>query len=576
MAAATVGPTAQAGVESCTYDPATKSVSAAIADGSSATLKVENGELWFGLVPSACGVATTANTDSISVTGSAGTTETLVLDHRGGAFGPGATPEFNVPEIEIAAYLGDTTDRVVIYGTDEKDHMSSGTNGLALNSDGDVDVVVTPSVFVLEVHLYEGADYFNGRGEGGAGLAFRGPITIYGGPGDDPYLRGSVNKDVIDGGPGNDIIYGEADDDFLDGGEGDDELRAGDGADVLLGGPGSDTFIGSAGDDVMHAEDDEADASFSGGSGSDTLYYDEQVDPTPIAIEYLIGDGGPPPPPPPAGSCAYDAASKSATASIQPGQSSTLTVVSGAIHFGATPMACGDATTLNTDSITVSGAGGTVETLTLDLAGGPFAPGFASEGTGTPEIEIAVALGDASDVIVVRGGPGPDAIRMGQNGLAVNGDTDVDVTFAPLPAQIEIIGGGGVNTLTGTGGFGAGSAFLGKVILRAGDSGDLLSGGSGNDELYGGAGNDTLEGNNGNDVLDGGAGDDILKGGSDDDVLIGGSGADQFIGSSGDDTFHAGDGERDASINGGPGVDTAYYDLGIDPAPLATENRVPV
>jgi hypothetical protein len=29
------------------------------------------------------------------------------------------------------------------------------------------------------------------------------------------------------------------------------------------------------------------------------------------------------------------------------------------------------------------------------------------------------------------------------------------------------------------------------------------------------------------------------------------------------------------SINGGPGIDTAYYDAGADPVPVATENRIP-
>jgi hypothetical protein len=28
-------------------------------------------------------------------------------------------------------------------------------------------------------------------------------------------------------------------------------------------------------------------------------------------------------------------------------------------------------------------------------------------------------------------------------------------------------------------------------------------------------------------------------------------------------------------MNGGPGIDTAYYDFGIDPNPTATENRSP-
>src|SRR5688500_8064872 len=126
-----VGPAASA-VESCLYDPVAKSVTAVVGDGSSATLVVSGGELHFGVVPAACGAATTTNTDSISITGNAGTNETLFLDHRGGVFGPGATAETNTPEIEIAAALGDATDTVVVYGTEGPDYFAAGQNGFAL------------------------------------------------------------------------------------------------------------------------------------------------------------------------------------------------------------------------------------------------------------------------------------------------------------------------------------------------------------------------------------------------------------------------------------------------------------
>jgi len=573
LAALVFGQPGHASVESCTYDPVARAVTATVAAGSSATLVVVGGELWFGFFPAACGGATTTNTDSITVDGSAGTNETLTLDHRGGVFGPGFTSEFNTPEIEIATFLGDTTDRIVVYATEGDDYMAAGQNGLALNTDGDVDVTYSPNTFLLEMNMLGGADHFNGRGEGGAGLAFLGDITITGGAGDDPYLRGSDHTDVIDGGEGNDILRGEIGNDTMTGGLGNDSLLAGDGTDLMTGGAGLDSFTAGGGDDTMYAEDDEADTLLNGGSGVDTAYYDEQVDATPIATEVLNGDGGPPPPP--AGSCTYDAVSRGISASIQPGTQVTLTVVSGAIWYGSTPAACGAATTTNTDSISISGSAGTVETLTLDLSGGTFAPGFTVESSGLSEIELVTSLGDTSDVVVVHGAPGNDTIRMGSTGMGLNSDSDGDVTFAPLPAQVEIFGLGGTNTLSGAGGFGTGSVFPGKVILRAGDLGDLLQGGSGNDELYGGLGNDTLEGNNGNDLANGGGGNDVLRGGNGNDELIGGPGADQFLASSGDDTMRADDDEADTNINGGPGTDTAYYDLGVDPVPTATENKIP-
>jgi Ca2+-binding RTX toxin-like protein len=572
-AAAVLVNAAAAQAESCVYDDAAKTVTATITPGGQATLVVSGGALWFGAVPAPCGAATTGNTDSISISGSVGTNEVLTLDQRGGVFGPGATAEFNVSEIEIATALGDGTDRIIVYGTEGPDSMSPGQLGMSLNTDGDVDVTFSPGIFPLEIHGLGGNDYINGRGQGGAGLHFLGPLVVTGGEGDDQLLRGSSEPDVIDGGPGNDTLDGQEGADTMTGGAGNDTISAGGGNDTMTGGPGLDSFSASSGDDTIYAEDDEADTSINGGAGVDTAYYDEQVDLTIIAVENRIGDGGPPPPP--GGACTYNAATKAVSATIPAGTQATLVVVGTEIHFGATPTACQGATTTNTDSIAVAGSAGTVETLTLDLSGGAFAPGAAAE-SNTPEIEITTNLGDAADGLVVRGTTGPDTISIGTNGLALNTDGDRDVTVtAPAPAVVEMIGLGGPNTLSARGGYGAGSNFAGTVILRAGDSGDTLRGGLGNDELYGGAGNDTIEGYTGNDTADGAGGNDSLTGNDGDDTLTGGAGADSLTGAGGNDVMHAEDDAADTSISGGPGADTAYYDQGIDPTPVATETLIP-
>src|SRR5687768_7360370 len=86
-AAAATAALAQAPVaaaESCTYDPATREVTATITPGSAATLKLVAGEVWFGFVPVACGGATPANTETVRVNGTAGSTERLVVDYSGG------------------------------------------------------------------------------------------------------------------------------------------------------------------------------------------------------------------------------------------------------------------------------------------------------------------------------------------------------------------------------------------------------------------------------------------------------------------------------------------------------------
>ena len=559
--------------ESCAFNSISRSLALTMTAASTATLVVVNGELWWGEVPQRCGAATVTNTDAISIEGAVGTTETLVLDQRGGVFGPGATPEFTTPEIEITTALGDTSDRVVVYGTESDDFTASGQSGFATSSDGDVDITFSPSTFRLEVHLLGGDDHFDARGTGGAGLNFLGPIVATGGDGNETLIRGGAAIDSLDGGAGNDVLEGQDSADLLVGGPGDDTMGGGDGADLMDGGPGADVFNGSAGDDTFLAQDDEADTALSGGAGNDTAYIDTGIDPTPVAVENVFGDETPPPPP--AAGCTYDAARRTVTASLAANGQATLVVVGGEIHFGAVPSACGAATTANTESIVVSGAGGSTESVTIDQSGGAFAPGATAE-TGTSEIEIALNLGDAADQVVVLGTPGNDAIFAGQNGVALNADGDADVTFSPLPTTLEVRGGGGQNTITGQGSQGAGGRFTGRLVLYAGELGDTLAGGDGADELHGGAGGDVLEGRLGPDVLLGGGGDDTLAGNDGNDELTGGAGADSFLGSAGDDVFFAVDGAADTQLNGGSGIDTAHYDATLDPSPLAVENRFPV
>jgi Ca2+-binding RTX toxin-like protein len=561
--------------ESCSFDGVTKALSLTMTPRSTATLVIANGnEIWWGETPAQCGAATTSNTDSISIRGSVGTIETLVLDQRGGFFGPGATAESNTPEIEITTNLGDTSDNVLVWGTEGPDVMAAGQSGLATSSDGDVDVTFSPSTFNLQAHMLGGNDHFDARGTGGAGLKFLGPVVLTGGDGSESLLRGGDAQDAIDGGAGDDLLDAQEGNDALKGGAGNDTLTAGGGDDSLEGGPGVDTFNGNDGNDTINAQDDEADASISGGSGADTAYVDTGVDPTPVTVETVFGDGSPPPPPPTT-ACTYDAAKKSVTASLGPGDAATLVVAGSEIHFGLVPAPCGAATTANTDSVTVRGAAGWVETLTIDQSGGLFAPGATPEAGAVSEIEISLLLGDATDVVAVKGTAGPDTLSFGTNGFALNTDGDVDVTATPLPTTVEVFGLGAANTLTGRGGAGAGGNFPGKLILRAGDSGDSLTGGAGSDDLYGGAGMDTIEGREGNDTALGGGGSDSIFGNDGEDELVGGAGADSLAGGDGGDILRADDDEADTNLNGGPGSDTVHYDVGVDPMPVACETLVP-
>jgi Ca2+-binding RTX toxin-like protein len=567
---------AGAAVESCSYDAGTKQIMASIADGSQATLKVKaSGELWFGLVPSACGGATTTNTDFVTVNGNAGTVEAFTVDMSEGFIGPGFSSESNLPEIEFAVNLGDTADGFTVIGTNAGDRMAAGRSGFGFNSDGDLDVVFSPLPSAMTIVGGAGVNFLTARGGWGAGLAYPGNTTITGGGAGDE-LNGGNGNDTITGGAGNDVINGYGANDTLSGGAGNDRVSAGDGNDTVTGGAGADELIGGNGTDTLFANDGETDVQIHGGQGTDTATVDANLDPGTIAVENKILDAvPPPPPPPPTGACSFNAATKTVTAGVGTGAAATLAVVGSEIRFGTAPAACGAATTANTDLIRINGATGSVETLTVDQSGGALAPGASAESNVIAEIELEINLGDAEDEIVVKGTASADALAIGTKGVSFNNDSDVDITITPTPSSIELVGGGGSDVLTGRGGYGSGQVFGGSVTLRAGDGGDTLTGTNLDDLLIGGAGVDVITGYLGDDELRGEGGNDQLNGNDGDDLIVGGLGADSFVGGGGNDTFEAADGVADTIMSGGQGIDTCTFDAALDPAPIAVEIQHP-
>jgi Ca2+-binding RTX toxin-like protein len=501
--------------------------------------------------------------------------ETLTVDMSEGFIGPGFSSESNLPEIEFEVSLGDAGDSFAVIGSPGDDGMAAGLSGFSFNPDGDVDVTFDVLPAQLSIVGNGGMDFLTGRGGWGAGLAYPHSLTITGGDQADE-LNGGQGNDTIAAGGGADTVNGYGGNDNLDGGPGDDRVTGGDGSDVLNGGAGSDQMLGGFDPDTLTANDGEADAQIHGGPGTDTATVDANIDPDTIAVENVVVDAGPPPPPPPpGGACVYDADTNSVTAVIAAGETATLAVVGGAIHFGAAPTPCGAATTANTDSIAINGAAGSVEHLTVDQAGGALAPGVSAEPDGIAEIELDLNLGDANDVIVVHGTAGADALAIGTKGVSFNGDNDVDITVTPTPSTIELVGGDGSDMLTARGGFGSGQVFAGSVTLRGGAGADELTGSNFADLLVGGADADAITGYSGDDELRGDDGDDELRGNDGADLIVGGLGSDSFIGGSGDDTFEAADGVAVAILSGSQGVDTCTFDAALDPAPVAVEVQHP-
>ena len=83
----------------------------------------------------------------------------------------------------------------------------------------------------------------------------------------------------------------------------------------------------------------------------------------------------------------------------------------------------------------------------------------------------------------------------------LTGNLNVDLSGFTGTQGVEVKGGAGVNTVTGTG--------LADIIT-GGAKDDVLSGGAGNDKISGGDGKDTITGGTGADVLSGGAGVDTF------------------------------------------------------------------
>jgi Ca2+-binding RTX toxin-like protein len=238
-AVAIVAPAAaNAGVSSCSYSAATKTLSITdlsgsaklrlvrvgdqirIADGQAGTSFCAGGPLQ---------IADVHNTDKIQVfRDGLNAPGGLDIDMTQGAFGPGATPESDgSSEIEIA--VTDTssdplgfTNVLRVFGSAGNDTIVANANG-AVNFGNDFDL---PDVtyagsqfapFAVEVHGGAGNDRIRG-----AGLARQGNVVLLGDDGNDT-LMGGVENDRLVGGAGDDRLAGV--DGFGESIDGDDILN---------------------------------------------------------------------------------------------------------------------------------------------------------------------------------------------------------------------------------------------------------------------------------------------------------------------------------------------------------------
>jgi RTX calcium-binding nonapeptide repeat (4 copies) len=317
----------------CTYDAATRTVNDRLAAYDTDLIYLSTAGTIESSAAGTCGAATLKNTDRVVVTGDPLGAENFAISEQNGPFTRVKGAKKLRGEIAFFVDLGSSdpnffsSDTLSIEGSSGDDTIAVGSAGIALNTDGNLDVSVVndPRITVdgqlgndtitaaggygsgnayaslQELRLFgtsergsgaidernsitgrDGRDYIVG---GGTGLQ-----TLTGLGGDDAIFAGNGyfagGPAIISGGDGNDSLGGETYDDAISGDAGDDSvhgsggndtLTGGDGNDMLDGESGHDTIDAGAGNDYITATDHEPDT-IDGGADDDTAYYDASYD----------------------------------------------------------------------------------------------------------------------------------------------------------------------------------------------------------------------------------------------------------------------------------------------------------
>jgi Ca2+-binding RTX toxin-like protein len=554
--------------------------------------------------------ANVGNTTAINITGPAGvslTNEslTIVTDDRDFLVPTGTSISYgtinwtvNLGD-QVAATAGDTFTVDNSLNTDDGVETDWGVNGVDLNGDGDLDVVLAGVETSMDIAgigttLLTG-DTVNAGGTTITGAAYPNAITIDGhfGVGDQT-LTGGAGSDTITGGIGDDTLAGGLGNDSLIGGVGEDAVDysgsltavvvtlgppgvgSGEGLDSLTtiediigsdhgdsltgdtndnwitAGAGNDTIDGVSGEDTYDAANATAGVTVdlgagtsTGGSGTDTLKHIDDASGSEFndsltggsGNNVLYGEGG-------NDTLSGGAGDKDGLDSFTGGSGIDT------IDYGANTLN----TTVNLFGTTA--CAGTFGTGAVCSIGNGVSGGvdpFIESNT----IENAI-LGTADDVFSGSAFNNIVFPNGGQNtlscaGLGCGGIDTVNYSIGyTAGVTINLTNGGGTggssDSITGFSNA-VGTAFNDTmtgtdIILGGGTGANLLVGGKGNDSISANAGPDLVRGGAGNDAIRGGAGDDTLKGqggkdniraGSGDDDVFGGKGKDFCVGGTGHD-----------------------------------------
>jgi serralysin len=209
----------------------------------------------------------------------------------------------------------------------------------------------------------------------------------------------------------------------------------------------------------------------------------------------------------------------------------------------------GAATVFNTDLIAVENGEGEYDvSATIDLSGGPFAPGATPEADGFSEIEITARPTGSYGTLGIAGTPGADALDLGRTASGALGanlnpgaeaaspDPDLELTGREMAI---VFAGGGRDLIRAQGAPGFAGAWGGALVAVGGPGADVIAGGTRLNYFRGGAGDDRLFGSVGRDLF-------LPQKGRDRVVL--GAGADIVVGKDGEpEKFNCGGG-RDLAL----------------------------
>ncbi len=415
----------------CTFDPVGGVMTVKVQGGEAAIVgRATDGTMTTNGVICATARATTVRRLDIAEDAAHTGDETLVLDLADGFFALGAS---DLSKSGVHVDLGTGSDSLKIQGSTGADVITLGTNGIAVNSDAYVDVVVA-SLSAIQVVVSTGAgnDTISGAGGFGSGGPFAFGCSLF-------------------GGAGNDTLTGGAADDKILGGDGDDILNGGAGNDTLWGEEGNDTFRTATGTDG-------ADAVF-GGNGIDFADYSGRTADLTIAMDATWIGGTYP-----------NAGSATGTPSGEGVE--------------------GDLVGTDVENLTAGSGNDTVtgNALNNTLKGGAGNDTFVELASSTSS-DVYIG-GAGSNTVDYSAKTVPLTLRI--DGLADSGDLAGGEADAIGLDIGDVIGGQGGDRIYGSAVANVLNGGTGNDTLYGGDGDDILIGGSGNDLLYGENGDDTF------------------------------------------------------------------------------------